>query len=302
MPPGLDLLLENRLRDNKAFYEENKPALRQTVIEPFYALIEQLGPAMLRLDPQLIVEPKKCLARLRRDTRFTRDKTMYRDHVWCVFVRDKSGWSSKPCFYFSLNQEDFSYGAGYYQTPPPVMAAFRELVLEGDKDFAPLPEWLERSEFELDGETYRRNRYPQQPERLQPCVNSRSISVRAAQHRLGNCLFPRAGPVFGGQAGAAGAAVPLPVEGGKAGRAEIRERPGRIHSVPAVLLRAKSGDAVSLEQRPGHDLELASRSIVGGSRGKDAAGHRRARGEAASTAGFPIPGTTNRQPARCISS
>ena len=122
-PQGLDLLLENRLRDNKAFYEENKPALRQTVIEPFYALIEQLGPAMLRLDPQLIVEPKKCLARLRRDTRFTRDKTMYRDHVWCVFVRDKSGWSSKPCFYFSLNQEDFSYGAGYYQTPPPVMAA-----------------------------------------------------------------------------------------------------------------------------------------------------------------------------------
>ena len=31
--------------------------------------------------------PNKCLARINRDIRFTRDKSPYRDHMWLLFRR-----------------------------------------------------------------------------------------------------------------------------------------------------------------------------------------------------------------------
>ena len=52
---------------------------------PFEAFIQELAPAMLSIDPQMELRPYRCMARLRRDVRFTKDKSPFRDHLWVLF-------------------------------------------------------------------------------------------------------------------------------------------------------------------------------------------------------------------------
>ena len=82
---SLFLLAENRFQDSKAFYEENKKQIQKTVVHPLKALIADMTPAMMVVDPLM----GGHVSRVRRDNRFTNDKLMYRENMWIVFMRDK---------------------------------------------------------------------------------------------------------------------------------------------------------------------------------------------------------------------
>ena len=88
-PEGLLLLAENRFNDSKSFYEEHKPQIRQWVTEPVYDLINDLSPTLYALDEEMELTPYKMVSRVRRDNRYTNDKSMYRENVWIMFQRDK---------------------------------------------------------------------------------------------------------------------------------------------------------------------------------------------------------------------
>ena len=83
-----EFLFENRLKDSKEWYDAHKPERQKLVTEPLLALSASLGPAMLEMDSQLVTEPRRTISRLRRDTRYTKDKSLYRDVIWCVFLRE----------------------------------------------------------------------------------------------------------------------------------------------------------------------------------------------------------------------
>ena len=85
---SLYLLAENRFQDSKAFYEEHKPTINRTVVQPLRQLVTELTPAMLAVDPLL----GGNVSRVRRDNRFTHDKSMYRENMWITFMRDKRAW------------------------------------------------------------------------------------------------------------------------------------------------------------------------------------------------------------------
>ena len=102
---------------------------------PLLALSAALGPAMLEIDSQLVTEPRRTISRLRRDTRYTKDKSLYRDVIWCVFLRDKKRYSSMPGFVFECSPRMWRYGMGYWQTSPATMDCARELICEGHPAF-----------------------------------------------------------------------------------------------------------------------------------------------------------------------
>ena len=53
----IDFLIENRLRDSKAWFDEHRQIYRETVLEPLQQLVGRLGSTMLEIDPQLTVDP-----------------------------------------------------------------------------------------------------------------------------------------------------------------------------------------------------------------------------------------------------
>ena len=165
----LDFLEENRLRDDRDWYNDHKPEFQEYVLEPLRELVARLAPAMLAIDPEFVTEPKvdKTISRVYRDTRYSHDKSLYRDVMWCVFRRDKKSRECPPGFVLELSPRGFRYGCGYYCTPPKTMEAIRALILKGDRAFREAKEAYDsQSVFGLEGESYKRSRYPDEPEDL----------------------------------------------------------------------------------------------------------------------------------------
>ena len=86
---GIDLLQLNRLQNSREFYESHKEEIKRLAIQPFHELIAEMTPAMLEIDPLFVVTPSRMVSRVRRDTRYTKDKTLYRANMWMFFRRPR---------------------------------------------------------------------------------------------------------------------------------------------------------------------------------------------------------------------
>lgn len=180
---ALEFLLMNRMNNSKEWYEEHRHEYRKYVYDPFVQLVDQLSPVMKEIDESIITIPSKLISRVRRDTRFTKDKSLYRDNVWFVFLRDKSQMSTSPCFWFELGQYGTSYGVGYYGADTGSMARMREMILNRHPAFtAALKAYESQDEFTIGGETYKRSKYPDQPENLRQWLDRKNIYFQCVQN------------------------------------------------------------------------------------------------------------------------
>ena len=119
-PGFFDFLVENRLHDSKAWFEEHRKEYQRLVLEPLRGLVTEMTPVMLELDPQLVVQPAvgKTISRIFRDTRFSRDKSAFREHLWISFSRAKAErFQPVPELWFDLAPDGYSYGCGWYCPP-----------------------------------------------------------------------------------------------------------------------------------------------------------------------------------------
>ena len=74
--------LELKFHNDQTFFHANHDRYVESVQKPFYSFIDDLMPTLLEIDPRMEPRPHKSLARIHRDTRFTKDKSPYRDHLW----------------------------------------------------------------------------------------------------------------------------------------------------------------------------------------------------------------------------
>ncbi len=176
----LDFLFANRVADSRAYFHEHHDEYERLVAEPMKALVRELTPAVLSVDPLLIVEPRigRTISRLNRDTRFTKDKSLYRDVVWASFSRAK--YTGHPGLYFEISPMGLRYGCGWYQTATETMRAIRELILSDDKRFFAAQQAMKKNpDLFLEDTRYRRTRHPDAPEEKRLWLDQRSICVLA---------------------------------------------------------------------------------------------------------------------------
>lgn len=179
---GLKFLFENRFNNSKEWYDSHKGEYKQYVYNPFVELIVELAPAIMEIDDRIITVPSKIISRVRRDTRFTKDKTLYRDNAWFVFLRDKSQMSSSPCYWFEIGQNGSSYGIGYYGAETGSMAKMREMIINKHPAFLSALKCYEaQSEFVIGGEMYKRSKFPEQPENLKLWLDRKNIYFECVQ-------------------------------------------------------------------------------------------------------------------------
>ena len=176
-PKALEFLFENRLHDSKAWFDEHKDIYKKYVTEPFTEVAAELAPLFNEIDPKLVCTPRR-IARVRRDTRFTKDKSLFRDNIWITISREKERFEQPPCFYFGISQTGFSYGCGYYQADRDSMDTLRELILTGDKTFKAAQKAMKNQDtFALCGEMYKRSKYPDKKEELRQWLDRKNIYV-----------------------------------------------------------------------------------------------------------------------------
>ncbi|MGM9612199.1 MAG: DUF2461 domain-containing protein [Butyricicoccus sp.] len=181
-PEGLDLLIENRLRNDKEFYEAHKAEIRRDVLEPFQALCLRMAPAMTEIDPLFVTVPSRMVSRVRRDTRYTKDKTLYRANMWLFFRRPREQHEAVPAYYMEITPDYWGYGCfgGYGQGE---MAIAREMILAEDKLFLDAYRTAEASRvFTLEGDAYKRPRFPDAPEAYQPWLNRKNLGLQFCEY------------------------------------------------------------------------------------------------------------------------
>ncbi len=177
-----EFLILNRITDSRLWFEEHRGEYEELVLEPLRQLVRDLTPAMLEIDPFFCCEPKigKCISRIFRDTRYSRDKHIFRDSMWISFSRRRIIAGETPGYFFEVSPRGLLWGCGWYQAPPEAMAILRERVLAGDKRFLACQRMLKkRPDFYLSDERYKRSKYPDAPEALREWLDLKNVCLLA---------------------------------------------------------------------------------------------------------------------------
>lgn len=133
-PDGFMLLELNKFNDSKDFYETVKEDIKRKIIIPMRQLALDLSDELLAVDEKMVLIPTKMVSRIRRDTRYSRNKEMYRSNVWCMFMRNKHEWRFMPCMWFEVFPDSYSYGVGLFRAQPSDLEVFRRVLSENQKE------------------------------------------------------------------------------------------------------------------------------------------------------------------------
>lgn len=158
----IDFLLEIRFHNNIAYFNENRKRYEQYVKEPLQALATALAPAVLSVDPSLDTRPVKSVSRIRRDTRFTKDKSPYRDHMWIGWRRMGEERMAGVGLYWEISPEEVHWGCGVYSDRRELMEQMRADMVEKPQKFRKVLKGLHLGEdFSLNGNEYQRLAIPE---------------------------------------------------------------------------------------------------------------------------------------------
>ena len=112
--------LDLRFHNETSWFHAHREAYETYVRKPFSEFIEAMTPTVMRIADDMETRPNKCLARINRDIRFTRDKSPYRDHMWMLFRRSGEEREHAVMYWF----------VGFWGYNRPAMDALRERMVK----------------------------------------------------------------------------------------------------------------------------------------------------------------------------
>ncbi len=182
----IQFFLSLRFNNQLSFFDAHKEEYLRHVQAPFYAFIDQMAPIMRNIDPAMEVRPAKCLARIRRDTRFTKDKSPFRDHLWLLFRKASEPRDGSLMYWFEVSPEEVNWGLGFWGENRPAMDMMRRRMAATPRAFLELIEQCHLPEHSLflGGDAFKRMAIPEQiPPALKPWYLAKHFYVqRSSTH------------------------------------------------------------------------------------------------------------------------
>lgn len=130
-PPETAAFLRGIAEHNdKAWFTENRALYDKGYVEAGRAFVDAIGPELQAISPGVQFEPKigASIMRVNRDTRFSRDKRPYKDHLDLWFWHgEKKGWTH-PGFFMRLTAESVWIGAGMHHFEGDTLTRYRDAV------------------------------------------------------------------------------------------------------------------------------------------------------------------------------
>lgn len=154
--------IDLRMHNETSFFHAHRDEYMSAVREPFYAFIEALAPTARRIAEDIETRPDKCLARIHRDTRFSNDKSPYRDHLWLLLRRAGEPRDKCVMYWFELGPDRLNWGLGIWGQNKPVLDELRRRMTKSPHEVLGA---LEKSRIPdgkllLEGESYLRMKPP----------------------------------------------------------------------------------------------------------------------------------------------
>jgi len=173
---SLDFLRDLKANNSKGWFESHRGDYEQHLLLPLRALTAYLTPLMLSIDQDLITIPARVISRIHRDTRFSRDKSPYKNTLWLTFKRPLSDWQDAPAFFFELGADSWRYGMGFYAATKETMDRLRQLIERKPSEFEQMIAFLAgQDRFDVEGEQYKRLINPAVPGHLRSWHQRKSV-------------------------------------------------------------------------------------------------------------------------------
>ena len=181
--------------NDRAWFEAHRGVYEEHVLQPLRDLVSDLADPMLGIDLSFEVEPavSKTISRIYRDTRFSRDKSPFRNCMWLTFKRSGKDWSRYiPGYFLEINPTWYRYGLGFYDAAPELMAGFRRRIDDDPRSFLKVVAWFDKQDvFTLEGEPYKRPIAQDKPEPIRTWYQYKSFYLSRNCHIDDAILSPK---------------------------------------------------------------------------------------------------------------
>lgn len=131
----LAFITDVSLNNNREWFAENKGRY-ETAKEDVLTFIDQLIPVLAGIDPHFSIDTpaKKCLLRIYRDVRFSKNKDPYKNNFGISF-NIKGSNIHGPGYYLHLQPGECFIAAGFWMPEAPVLKKIREEIDYNGSEF-----------------------------------------------------------------------------------------------------------------------------------------------------------------------
>ncbi|MEM9546774.1 MAG: DUF2461 domain-containing protein [Bacteroidota bacterium] len=159
----IDFFLDLEENNNKEWFHANKKRYETHVRKPMITLTADLIEEMQKYDPKISGVASKCLGRINRDIRFSKDKTPYNQHMW-AHISKGTKQEPIPGIAYRFGGRDCGIMTGYYNVSKNQLNHLRRRISENIPQFQKLKS--AKKFVELYG-TIRGDQYKRLPSELQ---------------------------------------------------------------------------------------------------------------------------------------
>ena len=127
---GLKFLAGLARHNEREWFEARKHVYEAEVKAPMLNLISEINEALTGFAPEFVRDPKKCMMRIYRDIRFSKNKQPYKTHAAAWWARQGLEKTSGAGFYLEVGPEALRIAAGAYMPDKDQLLAIRRMLLE----------------------------------------------------------------------------------------------------------------------------------------------------------------------------
>jgi len=135
-PEAMQFLEELRQHNERDWFLGNKARYEKQVRDPFLRLIADLAPALKKISPYFVADPRPVggsMMRIYRDTRFSADKRPYKTSVAAHFEHTRANGCGAPAYYIHFEPGDSAVGAGLWRPDSATLAEIRQAIVADSK-------------------------------------------------------------------------------------------------------------------------------------------------------------------------
>ncbi len=132
-PELFSFLVELSKNNNREWFKARKGRFEDEVKEPLIRFILDFGLRLEKISPHFMADPRPVggsLFRIYRDTRFSKDKTLYKTNAGVHFRHEAGKNAHAPGFYLHLQPGSVFMGAGMWRPDKAALIGVRDAISE----------------------------------------------------------------------------------------------------------------------------------------------------------------------------
>jgi len=120
--------------NNKIWFDKNRSRYEEHVKAPFKKFTQHIIGELVKTDNTIFTEASKCIFRINKDIRFSKDKSPYKLNMAAVFGRGGTK-DQRPGFYAHIGHKEIFIGGGMYMPEKADLEKIRQEIFYCNDEF-----------------------------------------------------------------------------------------------------------------------------------------------------------------------